>query len=74
MYYTTDITFFLKSTENTINAIKNAQLYYLIDKQDYQLFITVEKKQLMTTRVKIDMNKNVFYIGNIQFAIIRKNI
>ncbi len=39
LYYTTDVTFFLKSAENTIDAMKNTKLYYLIDKQDYQLFV-----------------------------------
>ncbi|MCD7839458.1 MAG: helix-turn-helix transcriptional regulator [Erysipelotrichaceae bacterium] len=74
LHYTTNVTFFLKCAENIVDAIKNAKLYYLIDKQDYQLFIAVEKKQLITTRVKIDIHKNSFYINNIQFAIIRKNI
>ncbi len=74
LYYTTDLTFFLKSTENTIESIKNAKLYYLVDKKDYQLFIVVEKNKLITTRVKIDIHKSSFYIDNIQFAIIRKNI
>ncbi|MCD7893429.1 MAG: hypothetical protein LUG60_06965 [Erysipelotrichaceae bacterium] len=60
--------------ENTVDAMKNTKSYYLIDKQDYQLFIAVENKQFMTTRVVIDTSKNVFYIGNIQLAFIRKNI